>query len=60
MPKTTYRHDWKNGYTIARRLSRSFNTLEEAMRFAKGKTNTDIYVSKGRYKVDWLKIKDND
>ena len=57
--KTTYKHDWKNGYTKRRVLSRSFRTLEEAKLFAAGKLNAEIYVSKGLYKVEWLKITDN-
>lgn len=57
--KTTYRFDWENGYTKARRLSRSFDTIEEANQFAKGKPNADIYKTKGRYKVEWVKIIDN-
>ena len=56
--KTTTRFDWEHGYQKARRLSRSFDTLEEARTFAEGKTNTDIYISKGRYKVEWTKITD--
>lgn len=42
--------------TKHRRLSRSFATLEEAKRFAEGKQNTDIYRSKGLYKVEWEKV----
>ena len=59
MKKTTYRHDWQNGYTKCRRLSRSFDTLEDANNFAEGKQVTDIYRSNGKYKVEWVKIKDN-
>ena len=59
MSHTTKRFDWTNGYTIARRLSRSFDTLQEAQEFAKGKLNTEIYRSKGRYKVEWIKAIDN-
>ena len=55
MRKTTVHHDWENGYTKHRRLSRSFSTLEEAQRFAEGKQNTEIYRSKGLYKVEWVK-----
>ena len=57
--KTTYRHDWVNGYTKYRRLSRSFDTLEEAERFTEGKLNVEIYKSRGKYKVEWHKIVDN-
>lgn len=59
MRKTTYRFDLENGYTIAKRLSRSFDSLEEAQIFLKNKVNADIYKSKGRYKVEWIKIIDN-
>lgn len=54
--KTTYRFDWANGWMKARRLSRSFHTLEEATAFADGKLNSDVYLSKGLYKVVWTKI----
>ena len=57
--KTTYRFDWQDGHTIARKLSRSFDTLEQAQRFAEDKKNSEIYRSKGRYKVEWTKIIDN-
>ena len=40
---------------MVRTLSRSFDTLEEAKKFAEGKDTVDIYKSKGRYKVEWLK-----
>lgn len=56
MRKTTYRFDWVNGYTVAKRLSRSFGTIEEASRFAKDKTNADIFRSKGKFKVEWTKL----
>lgn len=59
MNKTTYQFDWTTGYTKTRRLSRSFDTLEEATAFAEGKVVVDIYKSKGRYKVEWLKVTDN-
>ena len=55
MVKTTHNFDWVNGYIIRRRLSRSFETLEEAEGFAKGKDVVDIYMSKGLYKVEWAK-----
>jgi HSP20 family molecular chaperone IbpA len=51
--------DWQNGYTITRRFSRSFATLEEAKRFAEGKPQADIYKSKGKYKVEWMKTESN-
>ena len=59
MKKTRFRRDWENGYTKLRILSRSFDTLEEAIKFAEEKQTVDIYKSKGRYKVEWLKIIDN-
>ena len=57
MKKTTHRFDWVNGYTTAKRLSRSFNTIEEAVAFAEGRQAADIYKSKGKYKVEWIKVK---
>ena len=39
-----------------RTLSRSFETLEKAQRFAEGKSVTDIYKSNGRFKVEWKKV----
>lgn len=54
--KTTQRFDWKDGYIITRQLTRSFDTMEQARRFAEGKHVTDMYVSNGRYKVEWLKV----
>ena len=58
-PKTIYRHDWQTGFTILKTLSRSFDTLEQAQRFAEGKQVTDIYRCNGRYKVEWQKALDN-
>lgn len=57
--KTTYRFDWENGFTKARRLSRSFKTLEEAQRFAVNKYCAEIYKSNGMFKVEWIKVADN-
>ena len=59
MNKTTYRFDWQNGYTKERELSRSFETLEEAEQFAEGKRVADIYRCRGKYKVVWVKVVDN-
>ena len=53
--KTAHYHDWSVGDYKLRRLSRSFDTLEEAQRFADGKDGTDIYRCKGKYKVEWIK-----
>ena len=36
-----------------RTLSRSFDTLEAAQKFAEGKNVTDIYRVGGRIKVEW-------
>ena len=52
---TGYHHDWSDGNYKMRRLSRSFDTLEEAQRFAEGKNVTDVYKCKGKYKVEWIK-----
>lgn len=38
-----------------RELSKSFDTLEDAERFASGKNVLDIFRSKGKYKVLWIK-----
>ena len=57
--KTVKHFDWSNGFTIHKTLSRSFKTLDEAKRFADGKTNAEIYISKGLYKVQWSKTIDN-
>ena len=40
-----------------RTLSRSFVTLEQANAFAEGKHVLDIYKSKGRFKVEYVKTK---
>lgn len=59
MRKTRYMFDYEHGYTIVKQLSRSFDTMQEALSFANGKNVLDIYKSKGRYKVEWVKVKDN-
>ena len=59
MSNTTYRFDWESGYTKVRRLTRSFETLDEAKRFAEGKQDVDIFRSKGRFVVKWIKVIDN-
>ena len=56
--KTIHKFEWGKGYYTVRHLSRSFDALEDAVRFSEGKLNTDIYKSKGRYKVEWTKIID--
>lgn len=55
MKKTTIKFDWSEGYVKTRILSRSFETLQEAEKFAQGKDIMDIYISKGKYKVEWIK-----
>ena len=59
MVKTVGLFDWENGYRTRRKLSRSFNTLQEAQKFAETKLNSEIYKSKGKFKVEWTLIKDN-
>ena len=56
MNKTAFRDGY--GYEPLKKvqtLSRSFDTLEEANKFAEGKQVTDIYRAAGRFKVEWLK-----
>lgn len=55
MNKTRNGFNWSEGDYKLRRLSRSFDTLEDARRFAEGKEDADIYKSKGKYKVEWTK-----
>ena len=59
MNRTAIHFDWQNGHTKARRLTRSFDTADEAERFAKDKQVTDIYKINGRYKVEWIKTEVN-
>ena len=40
-------------WSKVRTLSRSFDTLEQAQRFADGKNVVDVYKSRGRFKVEW-------
>lgn len=53
--KTKYKFNWKNGAYKEKTLSRSFDTLEEANKFADGKDVVDVYKSKGKIKVEWKK-----
>lgn len=53
--KTRHYFDWTNGYYKSRTLSKSFDTLSDAEKFAKGKDVVDIYRSKGKIKVEWIK-----
>lgn len=57
--KTSYKHDWSRGFYIERILTRSFETLEAANKFAVGKNVRDIYRKKGKFVVEWLKVIDN-
>ena len=40
---------------MRRELTRSFDTLEAAQKFAEDKADTDIYKSRGRFVVKWVK-----
>lgn len=40
---------------MVRTLTRSFDTLEAAQRFANGKDVNDIFRRKGKYVVEWFK-----
>lgn len=59
MVKTAHKFDWEKGFCTIKTLSRSFDTKEEAMRFAEGKSVVDIYRLNGRYKVEWKKETDD-
>lgn len=59
MNKTFKGFDWERGYFITRTLTRSFDTLEAAQKFAEGKKVMDIFRKNGRFTVEWLKEKDN-
>ena len=53
--KTGYYDGWGIIPHKKRELSRSFDTLEAAQKFAEGKQVQDIYRASGRYKVVWIK-----
>lgn len=53
--KTAYYSGWGTSPHKKRELSRSFDTLDAAQKFAEGKELLDIYKSKGKYKVVWIK-----
>lgn len=55
MNKTRSGFNWADGYYQTREFSRSFDTIEDAKRFAEGKDVLDIFRSKGKYKVLWIK-----
>ena len=42
--------------TKVRTLSRSFDTLEAAQKFAEGKKVVDIYRAGGKFKVEWQTV----
>lgn len=56
MNKTTHGFNWETGDYTRRELSRSFDTLKAAQRFAEGKNVIDIYRSHGRFVVVWVKV----
>lgn len=53
--KSAHYFSWDKGNYKLLTLSRSFDTLEAAEEFAKNKNCPDIYMSNGRYKVEWIK-----
>lgn len=59
MNKTVQGFDWGRGHYTRRKLTRSFDTLEAAQKFAEGKIVLDIYRANGRFKVEWLKETQN-
>lgn len=56
MRKSFTTFSWERGAEKIRRLTRSFDTLSEAERFAANKLNSEIYKSRGKYVVAWTKI----
>lgn len=56
MRKSAVYSDLENGTRRIRELSRSFDTLADAQKFADGKSVVDIIITKnGKYKVIWVK-----
>lgn len=53
--KTGHYSGWGTTPYLRRELSRSFDTLEAAQKFAEGKEGTDIFRSHGKFKVVWFK-----
>lgn len=53
--KTRHGFNWQKGAYKEKTLSRSFDTLEEANKFADGKDVVDVYKSRGKIKVEWKK-----
>ena len=54
--KTVNCFDLEHGYYTRKVLTRSFQTLEAAEKFAEGKDVRDIYRNKGKYVVEWVKM----
>ena len=59
MRKTVCKFDWSRGCYKERVLTRSFETLEAANKFADEKNVLDIYRKNGKFVVEWLKVIDN-
>ena len=55
MRKTKRGFTWERGYYKERTLTRSFDTLDAAQKFAEGKDVRDIYRNRGRFTVEWVK-----
>lgn len=53
--KTGYYSGWGEIPHKRRELSRSFDTLEAAQKFAEGKQVSDIYRKHGKFTVVWIK-----
>ena len=54
--KTTWFVDTDGRHKIRRVLTRSFDTIDDAKRFAEWKDVTDIFRSHGRFTVEWIKV----
>ena len=53
--KTVNGFSWDRGYYTDRTLTRSFQTLEAAQKFADGKDVRDIFRKDGKFVVEWVK-----
>ena len=53
--KTVNGFSWDRGYYTERTLTRSFQTLEAAQKFADGKDVRDVYRKNGKFVVEWVK-----
>lgn len=60
MRKTRHFFTWERGYYTERTLTRSFDTLEAAQKFAEVKDTRDIYRKNGRFVVEWVKTTPDD